>query len=102
MKSRIELQEKLEKVLGSSNVYFQPPSNIKMKYPAFVYELSGEHVNKANNKRYIIYNKYTLTHIYQSVRNDLKEVIMNAFDFVEYDRRLVADGLYQDVYTIYW
>lgn len=102
MKSRIELQEKLESILGSDHVYFQPPSNIKMVYPAIVYELSGELATKANNNRYIVYNKYTVTHIYKSIRNELKASIMDAFVFGEYDRRLIVDGLYQDVYTIYW
>lgn len=36
-KLRQEFQAKLESILGSRNVYFQPPSNIKMKYPAIVY-----------------------------------------------------------------
>ena len=102
MKSRVELQEKLESILGSGHVYFQPPSNIKMVYPAIVYELSGELATKANNNRYIVYNKYTVTHIYKSIRNELKASIMAAFVFGEYDRRLIVDGLYQDVYTIYW
>lgn len=34
---RQEFQAKLENILGSRNVYFQPPSNIRMKYPAIVY-----------------------------------------------------------------
>lgn len=102
MKTRLELQERLESVLGSSQVYFQPPSNIQMKYPAIVYELSGERATRANNKRYIRHNKYTITHIYKSIRNELKDSLLDAFDFIDYDRRLVADGLYQDVFTIYW
>ncbi len=102
MGTRLELQERLESVLGSTQVYFQPPSNVQMKYPAIVYELSGEHVTKANNKRYVRYNKYTVTHIYKSIRNELKDTILDAFTFCDYDRRLIADGLYQDVFTIYW
>ncbi len=102
MKTRLELQEKLVSVLGSDQVFFQPPSNVQMKYPAIVYELSGEFIKRSNNKRYIKYNKYTVTYIYKSIRNDLKETIMDAFTFVDYDRRFIADGLYQDVFTIYW
>jgi hypothetical protein len=102
MKTRIELQEQLETVLGSNQVYFQPPSNVQMKYPAIVYELSGELINKANNKRYTTYRKYTITHIYKSTSLCLMDKILDAFTFIEFDRRLIADGLYQDVYTIYW
>lgn len=102
MNTRVELQSKLESILGSNQVYFQPPSNVQMKYPAIVYELSGEFTKRSNNKRYIKYNKYTVTHIYKSIRNELKESIMDAFLYVDYDRRLISDGLYNDVFTIYW
>ncbi len=102
MRTRIELHEKLVDILGSSQVYFQPPTNVTMKYPAIVYELNGETTKRANNKRYISYNSYTVTHIYKSLKNDLREKILEAFFYVDYDRRLISDGLYQDIFTIYW
>lgn len=102
MKTRLELHEKLVDILGSSQVYFQPPTNVSMKYPAIVYELKGETTKRANNKRYIVYDSYIVTHIYKSLKNDLREKILEAFPYVDYDRRLVSDGLYQDVFTIYW
>lgn len=37
MSRRVELQEILEGILGSRNVYFEPPSNVRMNYPAIVY-----------------------------------------------------------------
>jgi len=37
MSRRIELQGILEGILGSRNVYFEPPSNVRMNYPAIVY-----------------------------------------------------------------
>ena len=36
---RLELHEILCTILGSRNVYFQPPESIKMNYPAIVYGL---------------------------------------------------------------
>lgn len=102
MKTRIELQEQLVAVLGSNQVYFQPPSNVQMKYPAIVYELSGELVNKADNKRFMAHRKYTITHIYKSISNCLMDKMLDSFMYIEFDRQLIADGLYQDVYTIYW
>ena len=36
-KTREELHELLVSVLGSRNVYFQPPESIRMQYPAIVY-----------------------------------------------------------------
>ena len=37
MPSRLNLQTTLETILGSRNVYFQPPESVKLKYPAIVY-----------------------------------------------------------------
>ena len=37
MNRRVELQGILERILGSRNVYYEPPSNVRMKYPAIVY-----------------------------------------------------------------
>jgi hypothetical protein len=102
MKSRVDLHDRLVSILGSNQVYFQPPSNVQMKYPAIVYELSGDYSAKADNRRYTVYDKYTITHIFKSLNNEKKNEILDAFKYVEYDRRLIADGLYQDIYTIYW
>jgi len=33
MGTRLELQNLLENILGSRNVYFQPPENLKLNYP---------------------------------------------------------------------
>ena len=37
MMSRERLSAILHEVLGSDNVYYQPPESVKMKYPAIVY-----------------------------------------------------------------
>ena len=41
MSKRIDLGNKLKEILGSSNVYFQPPDNLKMVYPCIRYRLEG-------------------------------------------------------------
>ena len=50
MASRLNLQDKLEEVLGSKQVYFQPPESLKLKYPCIVY-------SRSNN---LIHDVYTL------------------------------------------
>ena len=54
MDRRLELQQLLEDILGSRNVYFQPPSNVRMKYPAIVYtrlEISNIHADNGVHKQ---------------------------------------------------
>ena len=38
MDKRQTLQSELEAILGSRNVYYQPPANLKMQYPAIRYK----------------------------------------------------------------
>lgn len=63
MNSRLELQAMLEKLLGSRNVYFQPPSTLKMSYPAIVYSLDDIANTHANNIVYTQYDVYKITYI---------------------------------------
>lgn len=52
MSKRVELQGILEEVLGSRNVYFEPPSNVRMKYPAIVYTRKNIDNLSADNSVY--------------------------------------------------
>ena len=48
-RTRLTLQIKLEDLLGSKHVYYQPPENLKMEYPAIRYSKSDEEDIYANN-----------------------------------------------------
>ncbi len=52
MFKRIETQTYLETLLGSRNVYWQPPENLKLEYPAIVYSRGSLDNKTANNKVY--------------------------------------------------
>ena len=58
MKNRLDLHKFFQDILGSKNVYFQPPESIKMKYPAIRYslydidKLSGDNIAYAKTNRY--------------------------------------------------
>lgn len=57
------LQALLTTILGSKNVYFQPPDRSKMKYPCIVYQLDGVDTQYADNRDYFKYKRYQLTYI---------------------------------------
>lgn len=61
MASRLDLQTQLETLLGSSNVYFQPPASVKMKYPAIVYALEDIENKHADDGVYISHHRYSVT-----------------------------------------
>lgn len=55
-----EMQTKLEAILGSRNVYFQPPENIKINYPAIIYKVARQNKKLANDSVYGIIPVYEL------------------------------------------
>lgn len=60
MGTRLELQSLLEELLGSRNVYYNPPESFKMNYPAIKYSLSAIRKDSANNKGYLLRDNYDL------------------------------------------
>ena len=53
MGTRMDLQVLLETLLGSTNVYYQPPETLKMNYPAIIYSKSRIDTKKADDSTYL-------------------------------------------------
>lgn len=100
-KSRLELQTLLEELLGSRNVYYQPPESVKMRYPAIVYERSKIEYRHANDSAYMQSRVYELTVIDDDPESDIVDRIA-LLPMCRYDRRFVSDNLYHDTFTIYF
>lgn len=64
MGSRLNLQQKLEDLLGTRYVYFQPPPSMKMNFPCIVYERARLDPDFADNLPYKIDKVYYVTFIY--------------------------------------
>ena len=96
-----ELQTKLEELLGSRNVYYQPPESLKMQYPAIRYELSTIQSNNADNIKYSKNNRYQITVIDRLPDNEVISKILD-LPYTSYDRRYKANNLNHDVITIYY
>ena len=102
MLKRVDIQEKFKFLLGSNNVYYQPPANLKMKYPAIVYSLDGLDVKRFDNTKLINKNCFSVTHIYRNESENLVETMLKNFEYISFDNRSIVDGIYNDHYTIYW
>lgn len=100
MKTRLEIQTLLEEYLGNSNVYFQAPPNTGMHFPCIVYKFASFDIKRADNKPYLVTGRWEITHMYKSVKNDLKEKFALELPFCEWKNRIVSDGIYNDYYTI--
>lgn len=97
---RLELHEKLCQILGTRNVYFQPPESIKMKYPAIVYSRSDIDNNFANNNPYISHCYYDLIVIDSDPDSSVVEKV-SSLPTCRFSRHYVADNLNHDLFTIY-
>ena len=102
MGTTLDLQNELKALLGSDNVYFQPPSNVNMHYPCFVfYRGSGSQMN-ANNYTYKFDKRYVVTYIGYDPDDDMVDRVVHHFQMVKYDRHFVEDNLQHDVFSLYW
>jgi len=99
---RTQLQDELEAILGSRNVYFQRPGGTQMTYPAIVYSLDNKKDDRANNKRYLTYNRYSVEVISPKSTNTIADEILEHFAHSSFDRRFVSDNLYHDAVTLYF
>ena len=100
MRTRLELQTKLEELLGTRHVYYQPPESVKMEYPAIRYSKATIRTQEANNGTYIENERYELTVIDKKPDNPVIKKLL-ALPHCRYERPYRADNLNHDVLTIY-
>lgn len=100
MERRLELQAILEGILGSRNVYFQPPTGMKLSYPCIVYDRDRIETVHANNLPYRHSKRYSVTVIYTDPDSNLPDAVA-ALPMCSHDRYFTNDNLHHDVFTIY-
>lgn len=98
---RLELDARLRRILGSNNLYYEPPASFKMKYPCIRYSRSRIDTVNADNKVYLGNQRYEIIAIYYDVDSDIPERILHNDEglILSSDRHYVADGLHHDVFT---
>lgn len=101
MASRPNLQTELEELLGSKNVYYQPPASVQMKYPAIVYSRKDIENTFADNLVYNQSHSYEVIVIDQDPDSVFVEKI-SKLPTCRFDRHYTADNLNHDVFTLYY
>ena len=101
MADRLELHSVLQELLGSSNVYYQPPESIKMQYDAIRYSKKNIVSKYANDRKYSMMDCYEVIVISRLPDNPVIKKLLS-LPYCSYDRHYVADNLHHDVLTIYW
>ena len=101
MDRRLKLQKILETILGSRNVYYQPPDNIHMNYPAIKYHKNIKDVSHADDIKYKMCDSYTITVIDKNPDNQVIYEILK-LPYSSYDRNYISNNLEHDVITLYY
>lgn len=102
MAKREDLHEDLCTILGSRNVYFNPPESVKMQYDAIRYKLGGKDLKRADNKIYRMTNQYDGVVITRKSDTPIPDAILAHFEMVNFGRPYVADNLNHYPFTIYY
>ena len=101
MAPRTELQSLLETILGSRNVYFQPPANVQMKYPCIVYNRDSANTQFAGNTPYHYTKRYQVTVIDRDPDSGIPDKLA-ALPSCTFNRFFTADNLNHDVFTLFF
>lgn len=101
MGSRLELKDLLETLLGSTNVYYQPPSGFQMTYPCITYQRSNADTRFADNITYRHLKRYEITVIDGDPDSLTPDKVANLPQCI-FDRHFETSGLNHDVYLIWF
>ena len=102
MANRLDLQTMFEEILGSRNVYYDPPESVKMQYDAIRYNLSGKDVKRANDRAYRTTNCYDGVIITKNPDSDIPDVFLGHFQMCSFGRPYTADNLHHFPFTLYY
>ena len=97
---RLALQSFLEELLGSGNVYFQPPASVKMSYPAIVYGRDDRDTKFADNAPYAGTWRYQVTVIDRDP-DTLIPVKVASLPMSDLSQVFVAENLHHYVFFLY-
>lgn len=97
--SRLQLHQLLKTFC--ENVYFQPPENVQMKYPAIVYQRDYRYVAHADNTPYLNTKRYAVTIIDRDPDSEIVEKVAN-LPLCTFNRFFAVDYLNHDIYSLYF
>lgn len=101
MNKRIEFQKKLEDILGTRAVYFQPPENKKLDFPCIIYSINNVDTRSANNAKYRIQNRYKVMLITTDPDSIVCDKLMR-MTYSSFDTHYTAKDTHHFVYNIYY
>lgn len=99
MARRLELHQLLKTF--TENVYFQPPTNIQLKYPCIIYKRDFADTKFADDKPYSYMTRYMITVIDQDPDSEIPSKVASIPRSL-FNRFYTADDLNHDVFNVYF
>lgn len=101
MAQRLELHALLKTILGSNNVYFQPPENIQLVYPCIIYNRDDRRTEYADNNPYKHMIRYQIMILDPNPDSDIPEKIAD-LPMCRFERFYTANQLNHDIYNLFF
>ena len=104
--TRLELQAVLQEVIGRRpdglpNVYFQPPSTVRMNYPCIIYRRDQPKEVFANDEVYLGMTRYMVT-VVDSNPDSVIPSKLSKLRYCSFSNHYAAENLNHDVYKLYF
>lgn len=100
MRTYKDLLNLLRKAVDHNRVYFQPPENLKIGYPAVIFHLSKIKVDRADDSPYKGEREYSVTLITKEPEPEVLDEILK-IPYTTLDTTYIADGMNHFVFTTY-
>ena len=100
MRTYRDLLHPLRQAVQHNRVYFQPPENLKIEYPAVVFHLSKIEIDHASDAPYKGAMEYSVTLITKDPEPDVINEILK-IPYSSLDTTYISDGMNHFVFTVY-
>lgn len=95
------LHDILCEIIGEDRCYFEPPSNIQMKYPCIIYHSLNGQDTFADNIHYLKFKRYSVTVIDEDPDSKIPEKL-EELTYCSSDRDYCYEGLWHFSYTLFF
>jgi hypothetical protein len=99
--TRLDFQTLLESLGDGVSVYFQPPPNIQITYPAIIYNRDLLYTGFADNTAYASKFRWQITVIDADPDSPLHAKLA-AMPLMQFVRHYTSDNLNHDIYNVYF
>ena len=98
---RAKLSAKLHEMFPTGvSIEFEPPESKKLTYPALLYYRMRTNTVKADNRKYMVYDRYQITYIHKERDDENVDKILE-LPYCEHDNEFTKNDMHHDIFTIF-